>query len=191
MKIKDLLTESVSSKTVVFNFGRYQPPHDGHKKMFELIRKTAKEHKADWYVVPTKTHDDDKNPLPFKVKVKWLLRMCPWLHEHIVVDQNVRTILDAARWFKRHGYTKVIFVASKTEIKEIGKTLKQYNGSDYKFEDIEFVRSPRIARATDARRAAKKGDEAAFFAYIKLPRYVKVDGMNLYKTVRKYMGCED
>ena len=68
----DFLTED--SGSITFVFGRFNPPTIGHEKLFEATKKIARG--GTYRIYPTKTQDKKKNPLDFKTKVKFIIRIC-------------------------------------------------------------------------------------------------------------------
>ena len=64
-------------KTVVFTFGRFNPPTTGHIKLIEKIVKTAKQYSADYRIFLSRSQDAKKNPLKLKDKVKYLKLSVP------------------------------------------------------------------------------------------------------------------
>ena len=59
-------------KTVVFTFGRMNPPTTGHAKLIKKVMLEAKRVGGIPIVYPSKTEDNKKNPLSFKLKVSVL-----------------------------------------------------------------------------------------------------------------------
>lgn len=57
------------TKTIVFNWGRYNPPTKGHEVVIDKITAISKKYDADAAVYLSKTHDADKNPLKYSEKL--------------------------------------------------------------------------------------------------------------------------
>ena len=68
---KEFFSEAVGD-SVVFTFGRMNPPTIGHGKLIDKVLSVAKSSGAKAIIYPSKTEDDNKNPLPFRMKVKVL-----------------------------------------------------------------------------------------------------------------------
>ena len=49
-------------KTVVFTFGRFNPPTTGHIKLVEKLVKTAREYSANYRIYLSRSQDAKKNP---------------------------------------------------------------------------------------------------------------------------------
>ena len=66
----DETTLSTSVKTMVFAFGRMNPPTIGHKKLVDKVLSVASNQKADHLIVLSKTQDKKTNPLDAQTKLK-------------------------------------------------------------------------------------------------------------------------
>jgi len=172
---------------ISFCWGRMQPPHRGHMGVINTVKATAKA--GAWAIFVTKTHDSKKNPLTYDQKVKWLHALYPETKNHLVVDPNIRTIMQAAVYLYEKGFRSATFVAGEDDMPQLRKLLEDYNGKQmeqgfYKFEPFSFMESPRILNATNARQAAKDGDPDAFERATQVPQNLVVDGKTLFQTVR-------
>ena len=172
---------------ISFCWGRMQPPHRGHMGVINTVKATAKA--GAWAIFVTKTHDNKKNPLTYDQKVKWLYALYPETKNHLVVDPNIRTIMQAAVHLYDKGFRSATFVAGEDDMPQLRKLLEDYNGKQmeqgyYKFEPFSFMESPRILNATNARQAAKDGDPDAFERATQVPQNLVVDGKTLFQTVR-------
>ena len=58
--------------TVVFTFGRFNPPTVGHKKLITAVESIAKTKGADFFIYPSHSQDSKKNPLNQTQKIKKL-----------------------------------------------------------------------------------------------------------------------
>ena len=127
-----------SSKEVTFVFGRFNPPTEGHEKLFETLKKVSRG--GTYRIYASKSQDPKKNPLPFKQKIKFMRKMFPKHARNIMADPDVRTVLDIAVKLYDQGFTKVTMVAGSDRIKEFDILLNKYNGMKnrhgfYQFED--------------------------------------------------------
>ena len=61
MKLRDL-KEKLEGKSIVFTFGRMNPPTIGHEKLINKIKSEARRNSADWKVYLSSTQDFKKNP---------------------------------------------------------------------------------------------------------------------------------
>jgi len=186
-----------TTKTITYTFGRFSPPTVGHERLFQKVESIAKG--GDFEIFPSQSEDPKKNPLPFKLKVKYLKDMFPKYAKHITVDTEVKTALDALFVFYAKGYTKVQFVVGSDRLKAF-EFLKKYNGVEangkyYNFPDgIHIVsagdRDPEADDAVSAmsasklRAAAAAGDIKAFKTG--MPKGFD-DAQSLFNDLRKGM----
>ena len=67
-RFSDYLAEA--TKEVTFVFGRFNPPTTGHEKLFDTLKKVSKG--GVYRIYASKSVDKQKNPLPFKEKIKFI-----------------------------------------------------------------------------------------------------------------------
>lgn len=155
--------------SVVFSFGRFQPPTVAHGMMFQLIKNLAASKNADHVIFVSKTNDRKSNPLAIDVKIKFLRMMFPNVN-FIGCDNEIRTPIEAVKALSQK-YNNLMFVAGGDRIKTLGHVIRQQNGVDYNFESIELVssgdRDPDSdgidgVSATQLRNAAKFHDYETF-----------------------------
>ena len=166
---KQLLNE-LPSKTVVFAFGRFNPPTTGHELLMKAVQRVAQQKRADHVVFASKTQNAKKDPLPVDKKVKYLQQMFPRMNFR-AADQEVRTFIEAAAKLSKMGYKNVIMVAGSDRVAEFTRLLNQYNGKDFNFETVAVIsagqRDPDSDNATGMsgtkmRAYATKGDFEKF-----------------------------
>ena len=192
---KELVNE-LPSKTVVFSFGRFNPPTIGHELLIKVVRKLASQRKADHVVFASATQDAKKNPLEVSKKVQYLELLFPNTR-FVGCNPQVRTFLEAAKSLNKR-YRNLVMVAGSDRVHEFEKLLKQYNGKEYKFDTIEVIsagtRDPDADDAsgmsgTKMRSLASKGDYLQFKRG--LPTTVRdIDGKRLMNDIRCGMGLE-
>ena len=82
--------------TVVFTFGRFNPPTTGHEKLVEAV---AKQHKKNagskMYVYASHSNDPKKNPLPYAKKIAYMRKMFKKYAKNIVTGKP-RTAIEVA-----------------------------------------------------------------------------------------------
>ena len=194
-KYKQLIKE-LPSKSVVFAFGRFNPPTVGHELLIKVVRKIAQQHKADHIVFASATQDAKKNPLEVNKKVQYLELLFPNTR-FAACTPEVRTFLEAAKTLNKK-YKNLIMVAGSDRVKEFEKLLNQYNGKEYKFESIQVIsageRDPDSddlsgMSASKMRSLASKGQYLQFKKG--LPTTIRdIDGKRLMNDVRCGMGLE-
>jgi nicotinic acid mononucleotide adenylyltransferase len=132
---KYFLKES-SAKTVVFAFGRFQPPTTGHALLVSAVEKTAKTN-TDTIIYVSKTQDKKKNPLSVTQKIHYLKLMFPQSNFKAANDQE-RTFMEVAKELNKK-YKNLIMVAGSDRVAAFEKLLNQYNGTDYHYDSIQVV----------------------------------------------------
>ncbi len=55
-------------KTIVFAFGRMNPPTSGHGKLIQKVKQIAQRNRADHLIIASHSQDKNKNPLTPKKK---------------------------------------------------------------------------------------------------------------------------
>ena len=65
------LTEA--KETVVFAFGRFNPPTTGHEKLIEKVISIAGSN--DYFIFPSHTQNPKKDPLPQALKIAYMRKM--------------------------------------------------------------------------------------------------------------------
>lgn len=196
MKNYRQLLEGLPSKTVVFAFGRFNPPTIGHELLFKVVKKVAATNKADHVIYASKTQDKKKNPLSVDRKVHYLNLMFPQTH-FVAANAEVRTFIEAAKLLNKK-YKNLIMIAGSDRVPDYTKLLNQYNGKEFHFDSVQVIsageRDPDSDDATGMsaskmRAAAVKGDYATFKKG--LPSSVRdIDGKLLMNEIRQGMGLE-
>ena len=161
--------------TVVFTFGRFNPPTVGHEKLIIAVENVAKAKGGDYLIFPSHTQDSKKNPLTQAQKIKYIKNMFP-KHRRKIVASTGRTALEIASGLHDKGYTTLVMVVGSDRVQEFQRILDRYNGEDkthgfYQFDKIEVVsageRDPDAEgvegmSASKMRAAAVKGDFESF-----------------------------
>ena len=143
---KKYLKEDTSE--IVFAFGRFNPPTIGHEKLFDAVKKLARG--SQYRIYPSQSQDPKKNPLDFKLKVKFLRKMFTTHARNIMADKGVRNAFDVVVKLYDQGYTKVTMVAGEDRVIEFEKLLNKYNGSKgrhgfYQFENGIIVKGIKVS----------------------------------------------
>ena len=87
--------ELVEAKTtIVFAFGRFNPPTTGHEK---LIQKTASVAGSNpWRIYPSFTQNPKKDPLPHALKIAYMRKMFKKYKRNIIADTDAKTAINIA-----------------------------------------------------------------------------------------------
>ena len=173
-----------AQQSVGLIFGRFNPPHKGHKAAWEM----ASENSA-WYVGTNQSTQGPKDPLPYDVKIKAMKTIWPEVAGHIAPSQSWLTL--ASEIYKKHGDVELKVY---TDEEWVLKTLSQYNGVEgkhgmYKFSKITPVATPRLSSATALRTAVANNDPKAFADAAGVPADTPVDGVPFFDLVAEYLGA--
>jgi guanosine-3',5'-bis(diphosphate) 3'-pyrophosphohydrolase len=170
-------------KSVGLIFGRFNPPHVGHKAAWEMAAKNPA-----WYVGTNKSTQGKKDPLPYDVKVQAMTAIMPEVAAHIVPHQSWLTL--ASEIYKKHpGAVLKVY----TDEAWVIKTLQQYNGVEgkqhgyYNFPGIDAVGTPRLSSATALRDAVAQGNREAFTKAAGISAETDINGTPYFDIVNKYM----
>ena len=194
MKEYKQLIKELSSKTVVFAFGRFNPPTTGHELLVKAVKKLAQQKNADHAIYASRSQDAKKNPLSVDKKVKYLKLMFPKT-TFVAANEEARTFIEAAKQLNKK-YKNIVMVGGSDRVQEFKRLLNTYNGKDFHFDTIDVVSAgERDPDADDAsgmsaskmRALAVKGDYAEFKKG--LPSTVRdIDGKRLMNDIREGMG---
>ena len=161
--------------TIVFTFGRFNPPTVGHEKLIIAVENVAKAKGGDYLIFPSHTQDAKKNPLTQAQKIKYIKEMFP-KHKRKIVAGTGKTALEVASTLYDKKYTNLVMVVGSDRVKDFQRILDKYNGEDkghgfYDFDKIEVVsageRDPDSEgvegmSASKMRKAAVDGDFESF-----------------------------
>jgi hypothetical protein len=156
MKLRQLFENKGNSVGVCF--GRWNPPHKGHRAAWEIAANFG-----TFYVGTNKNTEGPNDPLPYEVKLKAMETIWPEIAGHVIPEQSLFTLV--AKVFAKHGEDTHLKIATDEEW--LTKSLIQYNGKEgahgyYKFASIEQVPTPRLSSATALRAAVRAGDRDGF-----------------------------
>lgn len=184
MRIRELFEAPV--ETVGLIFGRFNPPHKGHKAAWEMAAK-----ETHWYVGTNESTVGPKDPLPAQVKVVAMETIMPEVKDHIVFSQSWLTL--ASELYAKHpDATLVLF----TDEAWVPKTIAQYNGKQgphgtYAFKNIETKPTPRLSSATALRKAVLDDDPKEFEDAAGVPANTKINlpgaDMPFFDLIAKYL----
>ena len=175
-------------KTIGVCFGRWNPPHRGHKAVWQ-----AASSNPIWYVGTNQSTSGPKDPLPYDVKLQCMEAVWSKVAGHVIPEQSLLTL--ASRIYEEHGAN--VHLKVYTDEEWLATTLQQYNGADkehgmYKFHQIDHVRTERLASATNLRAAVRAGNKAAFYKDmgIKPSVTIRVDDRELpvFEIVAHYLN---
>ena len=186
------------NKTAVISWGRFNPPTIGHEIVFKTANDLAVNENADFFIIPTKTVDKQKNPLNIEEKIKYLNKLFPEYKHNILNKESINTIFEAAKYFHENGYTNLKIVVG-SDRKEQFEVLKKYNNKEYVFENIEILsagerldegESAASMSASKMREAATQGDIGFFMKGI-AGRMELDEGVELMNLIRSRIEVVD
>jgi nicotinamide mononucleotide adenylyltransferase len=181
MRLIELFEKTQNEVAVIF--GRFNPPHQGHRAAWELMSGST-----DWYVGTNASTQGPKDPLPFDVKIKAMKAIYPELEGHLINSQSWLTM--ASELHKKHPQSKLLVY---TDEDWVVKTIKDYNGIEgkahgfYNFSEIEQRLTPRLSSATALRDAVKAGDRAAFSKAAGIDSDTEIAGQSYFDLVADYL----
>ena len=116
--------------TIVFAFGRFNPPTTGHEK---LIKKVASVAGSNPYrIYPSFTQNPKKDPLPHALKVAYMRKMFKKYARNIIADKDAKTAIHIAVKLYDEGFRNLVMVAGSDRITEFDTLLNNYNGVEGK-----------------------------------------------------------
>ena len=192
------LTESAMPQTVAIIFGRFNPPHKGHKHAWETASQVA----DDWYVGTNQSTIGADDPLPFNVKIEAMKAIMPEVEDHLIAEQSWWTM--AAHIFKKYGgvpgRTLPITLLVITDEPYVVPGLLKSNGQvsdhgEYSFQDIKIPfdnieqakKHLRISSATALRNAVAAGDRQGFAEAAGVDADTPVAGHKFFDLVAHYL----
>ena len=183
MKLRQLFE---ATETVGIIFGRFNPPHQGHKAAWEEAAKNT-----HWYVGTNKSTIGPKDPLPFDVKIQAMETIWPEIKGHIIPEQTWWSL--AAAVYKKHGEINLKIITDETDAKVFVPGLQKSNGVEskhgyFKFKSIEWQQAPRVSSATELRAAVANDDPKKFAKAAGVPADTKVAGEPFFDLVKYYLG---
>ena len=183
MKLRELFESR--NKSVGIIFGRFNPPHQGHKAAWDTASKFD-----EWYVGTNQSTQGPKDPLPFNVKIEAMKTIMPEIEGHLVAEQSWFTL--ASMVYKKHGAVTLHVVTDENDSKIFVPALQKSNGNEgphgyYKFRDIVWEPAARISSATDLRAAVAADDRAAFERAAGVPADTRVAGRPFFDVVKHFL----
>ena len=202
MKTYQKFISEKKGDTVIFTFGRFNPPTVGHEKLITAVQSVAKSKGGDFFVYPSHSQDPKKNPLSQPQKIKYMKKMFPKYKRNIIASTGKTALAIASELYSK-GYTNLVMVVGSDRVQEFQKILDRYNGEDkahgfYDYDKIEVVsageRDPDAEgvegmSASKMRAAAVAGDFKSF--RMGTPKTLSdADTKKLFNDIRKGMQLE-
>ncbi len=180
MRLRQLFEAKTSEVAIIF--GRFNPPHKGHRAAWEMASKSPV-----WYVGTNQSTVGPKDPLPYDVKVEAMKTVWPEVEGHIVAETSWLTL--ASKVYEQYPDATLLCL---TDEDWVTKTIQQYNGKEgqhgfYNFKNITQKPTPRLSSATALRDAVSKGDRDAFTQAAGVDADTPVAGKPFFDLVAEYL----
>ena len=184
------------ANTLVFAFGRFNPPTIGHAKLMSRVITEARKNNANHIVYASASTDRRSNPLDVNTKVRFMKKMFP-ANNIKAAGGNQRTFMEILKFFNKM-YGNIIMIAGSDRVSEFQKLANAYNGRDYNYKSIRLVssgeRDPDAEgvtgmSASKMREMAKNNDYRNFKTGV--PNLSDKDSKALFDAVKRGMGIRE
>lgn len=187
----------MNNKKLVFVFGRFQVPTKGHAELINFVRDYARKTGAEARIYTSQSHDKDKNPLPYELKLMFLRQLFPGVN---IVQSPHKILWHILREISDQGYDDVTLVTGADRVQLFKKTFLPYckprtdptfnKKSDYGFKLKVISSGARKSgvSGTDTRNLIKKGDFEGFMKVAATQN--KVLGKRIFDAAKTYMKEE-
>jgi hypothetical protein len=180
MRLRQLFESKGSTVGIIF--GRFNPPHMGHMKAWEMASEND-----NWFVGTNQSTQGPKDPLPYDIKVKAMQAVWPEIKGHIVAETSWLTL--ASKIYEKYGN---VTLNVYTDEEWVTKTIIQYNGKEgahgfYNFSNIQQQSTPRLSSATALRAAVAADDRDAFGQAAGVDPNTLVAGHPFFDVVKHYL----
>lgn len=169
-------------KTVVFAYGRFNPPTYGHQRIFERAAELPFYHK----IVVSHTHNK-KNPIPPDIKLQILKNWFPE-NNFELATKELPTWMHHIKKLSDEGFNDLQFIAGDDRLEEYRKIIDKYNGKEFHFDNVNMISSGRrkgSISATMMREYAKLNKFDLFFSG--LPNLInKKDARKIFEIVKEH-----
>ena len=196
---EELVTEE-TKKTMVFTFGRFNPPTIGHQKLIQKVLSMPANQKK---IYLSRSQDSKKNPLEPNAKLRFMRDMFKFARPNLELNPT-NMVLDLMTSIYKKGFTDVTMVVGSDRVREFENILTKYNQVKsrhgyYDFDTIKVVsageRDPDAEGATGMsaskmRDAAAKGDKESFKKGLPATYRNPADVDRLFSSVRVGMGLK-
>lgn len=172
-----------STPTIGIIFGRFNPPHLGHKAAWEMAS-----HSDHWFVGTNESTHGDRDPLLFEDKIAVMTSIYPELDGHIIPETSWLTM--ASKLFEEYGHAHL---KCFTDEDWVVNTILAYNNQHnkhgfYNFKSISQVKTPRLSSATKLREAVKSGDRELFLEHAGV---ASVNGKDYFELVSEAVALSE
>ena len=185
------------SKTLVFAFGRMNPPTVGHGKLITKVKRLANTSRADHLIIASHSEDKNKNPLPPRDKLTHLKGM--FTNTNFKLSDRTNPNFISQLKLLTGKYDHIIMVAGSDRVPDFQRLLDKYNGKDFTFKSVKAVsageRDPDADGVTgmsaSKMRLAAKNNKFDEFSRGLQTNYSATNKKRLFKQVRKGMQLNE
>lgn len=110
-------------RSVVFTFGRMNPPTRGHERLILKLLEVSRQHGSDHAVFLSQTQKSDKDPLNWAFKTRVCQAAFPGVN--ISLDSTIKTPFQALQQLGEQ-YEQVIFIAGGDRVPEYQERMIPY-----------------------------------------------------------------
>ena len=103
-------------ESVVFTFGRFNPPTVGHEKLIKKVISLSKGNNYRIYV--SQSSDPDRNPLQYKEKVQIMRKMFPKYGRNIILNKKIINVFNILVDLYDQGFREVTMVVGSDRVPE-------------------------------------------------------------------------
>ena len=181
-------------KSVVFTFGRMNPPTTGHQLLVDKLVAYARDIGAAPRVYLSHSVGK-KDPLQYDKKVAFARAA----FGSLVKKSNARTVIEVLKQLEKEGFTHVTMFAGSDRVPEFTTLITKYNGREYNFDEIDVKsageRDPDAddvsGMSASKMRALAKDDKVAEFLRGAPHTLRAAQAKNMFTAVRKALLGED
>ena len=185
-----------NNNTLIFAFGRFNPPTIGHAKLMSKVITEARSKRANHIVFASASTDKRSNPLDVDTKVKFMKKMFP-KNNIKAAGGDQRTFMEVLKSYDKI-YGNIVMVAGSDRTSEFQRIANKYNGQDYNYKSIKLSssgeRDPDAEgvsgmSASKMRAMAKSNDYNSFKKGV--TNLTDSDTRSLFSAVKKGMGIAE
>lgn len=199
-EVQDLEIHEAREKSMVFTFGRFNPPTIGHQKLIQKVLSLPADEKK---IYLSRSQDSKKNPLEPNAKLRFMRDMFKFARRNLELNPT-NMVLDLMTSIHKKGFTDVTMVVGSDRVREFENILTKYNQVKsrhgyYDFDTIKVVsagdRDPDAdgavgMSASKMRDAAAKGDKESFKKGLPATYRNPADVDRIFGSVRVGMGLK-
>ena len=131
------IPDQVKLRTLVFAFGRMNPPTIGHKKLIDKVLSLAKQENCDHLIVLSHSQNKKTDPLDPDTKLQFAQKMFP--NANITTSSTLKPTFFKFLEDFNNKYDRIIFVAGSDRVPDYKLKLSTYQGKLYTFKVIDVV----------------------------------------------------